>query len=228
MRRADFLRGVGLGVAGLVAGHQAAAQGRSLAIGYQDKPDWLLYVARDHGLFEKAGLSPTFVKFDASPPMIEAFKNGSLDLACVGSVAFLIGLSQGLDWTMIGINPEGAYGQGPSGQAVFTHGMQFGMARTRSRNLEDATQQLLQSLAQGNQSLQQASGPQRARFGNREGIEVQLRNRSDATGGPEIVSVYTTLLPDDTLLYGIGVAPQDEWRQYGPVFDHVVGTARVP
>ena len=26
--------------------------------------------------------------------------------------AFLIGLSQGIDWTMIGINPEGAYGQG--------------------------------------------------------------------------------------------------------------------
>ena len=35
--------------------------------------------------------------------------------------------------------PEGAYGEGRSGQAVFTHGMQFGMARTRSRNLEDAT-----------------------------------------------------------------------------------------
>ena len=124
--------------------------------------------------------------------------------------------------------PEGAYGQGPNGQAVFTHGMQFGMARTRSRSLEDATQQLLQSLAQGNQSLEEASQPQRARFGNREGIEVQLRNQSEATGGPEIVSVYTTMLPDETLLYGIGVAPQEEWRQYAPVFDRVVGTARVP
>ena len=41
------------------------------------------------------------------------------------------------------------------------------------------------------------------------------------------MSVYTTLLPDDTLLYGIGVAPQEEWRRYGPVFDRVVGTARV-
>ena len=124
--------------------------------------------------------------------------------------------------------PEGAYGEGRSGQAVFTHGMQFGMSRTRARSLEDATQQLLQSLAQGNQSLQQASQPQRARFGNREGIEVQLRNQSEATGGSEFVSVYTTLLPDDTLLYGIGVAPEEEWRQYGPVFDRVVGTARVP
>src|SRR5262245_3440222 len=102
MRRADFLRGVGLGVAGLAgvtAGgmtgvRQAAAQGRPIAIGHQEQPDWLLYVARDHGLFEKMGLSPTFVKFDASPQMIEHFRNGSLDLACVGSVAFLIGLSQ--------------------------------------------------------------------------------------------------------------------------------------
>ena len=113
MRRADFLRGVGGVMAGaMMAGRRALAEGRSLAVGYQEQPDWLLYVARDYGLFEKAGISPTFVKFDASPPMIEAFRNGSLDLACVGSVAFLIGLSQGLDWTMIGINPEGAYGQG--------------------------------------------------------------------------------------------------------------------
>ena len=90
----------------------AAAQGRSIVIGYQEQPDWLLFAARDLGLFEKAGLSPTFVKFDAGPPMIEAIRSGRLDLASVGSVAFLIGLSQGVDWTMIGINPEGAYGQG--------------------------------------------------------------------------------------------------------------------
>jgi Zn-dependent protease with chaperone function len=124
--------------------------------------------------------------------------------------------------------PQGAYGEGRGGQAVFTHGMQFGVAATRTRNLEDATQQLLQSLARGNPSLQQAGQPQRTRFGNRQGIAVQLRNQSDATGAAEVVSVYTTLLPDDTLLYGIGVAPQDEWRQYGPVFNRVVGTARVP
>jgi beta-barrel assembly-enhancing protease len=123
--------------------------------------------------------------------------------------------------------PEGAYGEGRGGQAVFTHGMQFGMARTRSRSLEEATQQLVQSLAQGNQGLEQASQPQRTRFGNRQGIALQLRNQSEATGAEEIVSVYTTLLPDETLLYGIGVAPEQEWRHYAPVFDRVVGTARV-
>ena len=116
MRRQFVLKGVGLLAAGLAGGaldaRPAAAQGRSMVIGYQEQPDWLMFVARDLGLFEKAGLSPTFVKFDAGPPMIEAARNGTIDLASVGSVAFLIGLSQGLDWTMIGINPEGAYGQG--------------------------------------------------------------------------------------------------------------------
>ena len=90
----------------------AAAQGRPIVIGYQEQPDWLLFVARDFKLFEKAGLQPTFVKFDGGPSMVEAMRDGRLDLAAVGSVPFLIGLSRGVDWTMIGINPEGAYGTG--------------------------------------------------------------------------------------------------------------------
>ena len=115
--RRQFVRGgTGLVAAmlagGAVAVRPAAAQARPIVIGYQEQPDWLLFVARDLGLFEKAGLSPTFVKFDSGPPMIEEIRHGRLDLASVGSVAFLIGLSQGLDWTMIGINPEGAYAQG--------------------------------------------------------------------------------------------------------------------
>jgi ABC-type nitrate/sulfonate/bicarbonate transport system substrate-binding protein len=116
MRRQVVRGGTGLVGAllagGAVAVRPAAAQGRPMVIGYQEQPDWLFFVARDLGLFEKAGLSPTFVKFDSGPPMIEAVRQGRLDLASVGSVAFLMGLSQGLDWTMIGINPEGAYAQG--------------------------------------------------------------------------------------------------------------------
>ena len=114
LRRQVVRGGTGL-VAALLAGgavRPAAAQARPMVIGYQEQPDWLLFVARDLGLFEKAGLLPTFVKYDSGPPMIEAMRQGRLDLASVGSVAFLMGLSQGVDWTMIGINPEGAYAQG--------------------------------------------------------------------------------------------------------------------
>jgi aliphatic sulfonates family ABC transporter substrate-binding protein len=117
MRRFTVLMVIGM-TALLVAGGaltapRTLAQGRlPITIGYQEKPDWLLFVARDRKLFEKAGLAPTFVKFAGGPPMIAAMQNGSIDLASVGSEAFLIGLSQGVDWVMIGINPEGAYSQG--------------------------------------------------------------------------------------------------------------------
>ena len=117
MRRITLLMVIGmtavLFAGGALTAPKALAQGRlPITIGYQEKPDWLLFVARDLKLFEKAGLAPTFVKFVAGPPMIAAMQNGSIDLASVGSVAFVIGLSQGIDWVMIGINPEGAYSQG--------------------------------------------------------------------------------------------------------------------
>jgi aliphatic sulfonates family ABC transporter substrate-binding protein len=117
MRRIAVLMVIGmtavlLAVGALIA-PRAVAQGRlPITIGYQEKPDWLLFVARDLKLFEKAGLAPTFVKFVGGPPMIAAMQSGSIDLAMVGSEAFLIGLSQGVDWVMIGVNPEGAYSQG--------------------------------------------------------------------------------------------------------------------
>jgi ABC-type nitrate/sulfonate/bicarbonate transport system substrate-binding protein len=117
MRRITVLMVIGmtavLFAGGALTASRASAQGRlPITIGYQEKPDWLLFVAWDLKLFEKAGLAPTFVKFVAGPPMIAAMRSGSIDLAMVGSEAFLIGLSQGVDWVMIGVNPEGAYSQG--------------------------------------------------------------------------------------------------------------------
>src|SRR5262245_45338969 len=107
-RRAAMLTALSLAA----ASPRAAAQGRPIAIGYQEQPDWLLFVARDQKLFERVGLSPAFMKFDGARPMIAAAQGGSIDVASVGSVPLLIGISEGLDWTAIGVNPEGAYSQG--------------------------------------------------------------------------------------------------------------------
>jgi ABC-type nitrate/sulfonate/bicarbonate transport system substrate-binding protein len=111
MRRITVLIVIGMAVvlfaSGAFTAPRALAQGRlPITIGYQEAPDWLLFVARDQKLFEKAGLAPTFVKFAASPPMIAATLNGSIDVASAGSVAFVMGLAQGVDWVMIGINPR--------------------------------------------------------------------------------------------------------------------------
>jgi len=99
-------------VAILTASAALAQPAIPIRIGYQSNTDWLLLVARDLKLFEKAGLEPTFEKFVAGPPMKAAARDKRIDVTTIGSVPFLIGLSEGLDWVILGINPEGAYGEG--------------------------------------------------------------------------------------------------------------------
>jgi len=100
-------------VAGLaMTAPRAAAQApRPIAIGYVAGADWLLYAARDLKLFEKEGLAPTFATFPTGVPVIAAAQSGSIDVAVLGIVPFLLGLSQGVDWVMIGLG-EGAHSQG--------------------------------------------------------------------------------------------------------------------
>jgi taurine transport system substrate-binding protein len=104
-----FLLVLGLG---LEASRALAQAPLPITIGYQATADWLLFTARDLKLFERVGLAPTYVKFAAGAPMIAAAERKSIDVATVGSVPFLIGLSQGADWVMIGIHSEGAYAEG--------------------------------------------------------------------------------------------------------------------
>jgi predicted Zn-dependent protease len=56
--------------------------------------------------------------------------------------------------------PEGGYGS-MNGQAVYTHGVSFGVAQTNQRNLQSASQELINGLAQGNRNLGSSGGWQR-------------------------------------------------------------------
>ena len=93
----------------------AAAQAGAplpMRIGYQTNSDWLTIAARTHKLFEKAGLAPTYVKFAAGAPMIAAADSKSVDVTTPGTVPFLAGLAQGVDWVIIGIDTELATAEG--------------------------------------------------------------------------------------------------------------------
>ena len=98
---------------GLAAPQALAETPLPLKIGYQSSSadDWLLFAARDLKLFESVGLAPEYTAFDAGPSMIAAAKSKSIDVALVKTVPFLDGLSQGVDWVMIGIYSEGAYSE---------------------------------------------------------------------------------------------------------------------
>lgn len=77
-----------------------------IRIGYQTNADWLTIAARNLKLFEKAGLTPAYVKFQAGAPMIAAAESKSVDVTTPGTVPFIAGLAQGVDWVIIGIDTE--------------------------------------------------------------------------------------------------------------------------
>ena len=117
--------------------------------------------------------------------------------------------------------PEGASGS-LNGQSVFTHGVEIGVSRNETHDLETATNELIASLQQGNPRLSRPSGFSRATIGGRQGLATQLSNVSDASGGEEGIAVYTTLLQDGTLFYVIGVAPRADFDAYSSIFSRVV------
>jgi beta-barrel assembly-enhancing protease len=130
------------------------------------------------------------------------------------------------DTNSVTFAPEGAYGS-YNGQNMFTHGMEFGVARNESHDLQAATDELVDSLARGNPNLRRSAGYQRVNVADRSGLRAVLTNRSEATGKDETIEVFTTQLQDGTLLYSIAVAPQNEFRDYRGVFDRVVSSIRV-
>jgi hypothetical protein len=127
------------------------------------------------------------------------------------------------NWREMGTNnsvtfaPEGAYGA-VNQQSVFTHGAEIGITRNETHDLQTATDELLQSLAQSNPSLRRAGNYSRDSVGNMNGLTTVLTNRSEATGGEERIRVYTTQTSDGNLFYMLGVAPAEEFSSYDNVF----------
>ncbi|HET7695785.1 MAG TPA: M48 family metallopeptidase [Vicinamibacterales bacterium] len=121
--------------------------------------------------------------------------------------------------------PEGAYGA-VNGQSVFTHGVQVGVARQETHDLQTATDELIQGLQQGNPQLRRQSNYARGTIGGRQGLRTTLTNVSEATGGQEVVDLYTTQLSDGSLFYIVGVAPTREYDSYRNVFGRVVSSIR--
>ena len=118
--------------------------------------------------------------------------------------------------------PEGAYEQG-----VFTHGVELGVSRHETHNLQTATNELIASLTQSNPNMRRASNPRRTTIDGRPGLQTTLTNVSDATGQEETVQLLTTQTRDGDLFYTIAVAPRDEYPDYRAAFQRVVNSIRL-
>ncbi|MDQ3174901.1 MAG: M48 family metalloprotease [Acidobacteriota bacterium] len=136
------------------------------------------------------------------------------------------------NWRELGNNdsvwfaPEGGYGQ-HQGQDVFTHGVNFGVSRTQSRDLRQATQELINSLAQGNSNLRQSANFQRTTVSGRTGLSAGLSNVNSATGQRESVTLVSTQLRNGDLFYMVAVAPQSEARSFASAFNNILRSIRI-
>jgi hypothetical protein len=123
--------------------------------------------------------------------------------------------------------PKGAFFDTQNGGTAFTHGVEFGVAQGGSGSLQRDTQSLLNNFARNNPDLRQQSAFSRVNVNGRQGLVTQLSNRSEVTGQQEFIQLTTTYLRDGSMLYMIGVAPQNEANTYNSTFNRVRQTLRL-
>jgi len=122
--------------------------------------------------------------------------------------------------------PDGAYGD-YDGQNVFTHGVEIGISRSRARDLRSATDALIEALSDSNPRLRRESDYRQRSIAGRNGLQAVLSNVSDVTRQEETIQLATALMPDGTLLYALGVAPDRDFDTYQPHFQRVVQSIRL-
>jgi hypothetical protein len=135
------------------------------------------------------------------------------------------------NWTTLSSNsavkvvPENGYGP-YKGETVFSHGVEFGVAKTASRDLQDATDAWLKAVTQNNPGLRVAGTQRTTRISGRSALSTPLVNPSPL-GGEEQISVYTAFLADGTLFYYMTVAQENDADAFRNAFQHVADSIRL-
>lgn len=121
--------------------------------------------------------------------------------------------------------PQNAYGP-LNGQTVFTHGVEFGIAKASSRDLREATSTWLSAVRQDNPGMRISGDQQTVRISQRTALATPLSNPSPL-GGEEWLTVYTTFLNDGNLFYYLTLVPAREAPDYDQTFERITRSLRL-
>ena len=121
--------------------------------------------------------------------------------------------------------PENGYGE-LNGEVIFSHGVEFGIVKAESRNLQEATNAWLQAVGQSNPQLKPAGQQQQIRISQRSGLATPLVNPSPL-GGQERIGLYTTFLADGSLFYYLTIVPEKEAQNYQEAFRRIGESLRL-
>jgi beta-barrel assembly-enhancing protease len=112
------------------------------------------------------------------------------------------------------------------GDKGITHGVMLGIQKGEGGNLQQESETYVQAIAKSNGYSQQG-GYSRGSINGKNALRTIISGRSDITGRTEIVTVYTTLLSDGTLLYVLTVSPDNESSSYSRAFTNFVNSIRI-
>jgi beta-barrel assembly-enhancing protease len=112
------------------------------------------------------------------------------------------------------------------GDKGITHGVMLGIQKGNGGNLQQESDAYVQAIAKSNNYAQQG-GYSRGSINGKNALRTIISGRSDITGRTEIVTVYTTLLSDGTLLYVLTVSPDNESSDYSRAFTNFVNSIRI-
>lgn len=135
------------------------------------------------------------------------------------------------NWTALNSNssikvvPQNGYGD-LKGQTIFSHGVEFGVVKASSRDLEQATNEWLKAIAQGNPELKLAGQQQQVKISQRTGLATPLVNPSPL-GGNEHIGLYTTFLADGTLFYYLTIAQEKDAQAFEDAFRQIGQSIRL-
>jgi Zn-dependent protease with chaperone function len=135
------------------------------------------------------------------------------------------------DWTGVSDNnavkfvPQNGLGT-YQGQSVFTHGVELGVARAASRNLNESTDAFVTAVLRANPGLRIAENQRSVRISQRAALGTTLVGPS-ALNETERVGVYTTMLADGSLFYYLTVVPERDAPAFAGAFDRVGNSIRL-
>ena len=109
---------------------------------------------------------------------------------------------------------------------MFTHGVELGVARASSRDLNEATDALLEASRRATRTCARSRDPQVTALAQRRAIAHFLENRS-AVGGREYVGLYTTFLSDGNVFYYLTVAPDEDVSRFNGAFQRIGSSIRL-
>jgi beta-barrel assembly-enhancing protease len=122
------------------------------------------------------------------------------------------------------IAPNAGVAQNAIAYGVIINGVRQQSGR---ESLDQATQDLLNSLQQSNPGLRVAGNPQDIQVNGGPGKSVYLTGTSPLQGQRERNWLVTLLRPDNSILYLVFIAPERDFGQLAPAFEQMLRSLRI-